>query len=220
MAFLAPSLWSQERAARKSFKNAVTIEPLYVYGSGMRVNYERMLAPKQWIETSLTGYKVQHDSDLRQTWQLVFFDEDRVKYAYGVGGDVHYKYMIKPYMYFSAGVFYRFNKVNFIDGNTFKEFEEDGLKFYEPAERYVNRFVHRYGTTVRLGYQSKPYRRVTVGGYVGLSYIRSRYNGDSSYGHSNFYGYTYGINIREGNVTNLHYSGLMPVFGFRIGVRF
>ncbi|MDR1763073.1 MAG: hypothetical protein LBR64_03855 [Dysgonamonadaceae bacterium] len=195
-------------------KNAITIEPLYLYNFGLRINYERQIStPKHWVEFSAVGYFPSSDDfSLSHIW---FYDDSyyynrNVKTNWGTTFEVAYKYYPLSFIYLASGLSYNHHEAKFEGFDTkFNSYIEDGLLFYEPAYKTSDCWesFDRVGLNLRLGMQTPLYRRFVVGCYVGLSYNYSFFD------ENNF-------SSEDKSVTTVYYRGFVPSTGFRIGVRF
>jgi len=193
----------------ETLQNAVTIEPLYWFNNGLKINYERELFPKNWIEAGVVGY-LYHRENFQGVFGATYFGDNDAEKASGYGFDLHYKWLPVPFMYVSCGFQYRRHKVHYEDYVLgFQDFEEDGLTFYEPALMDANQIISRYGGTLRIGFQTRTFRRVSAGGFIGLSYFNSDY--DKVY---------YRNGSWDGPLNSLYHKGLVLDMGFKIGLRF
>jgi len=192
-----------------TYKNAITWEPLYVFNNGFKINYERRIAECQWLEGSLIGYKYD-DNYFQNMMDIGYYSDGDVDKSYGYGADLHYKYCVLPFMYASVGLQYRGHRVTTdYSSYVFIPYEEDGLQFISPEIDHLQKvFVQRYAASFRLGFQTRTFRRVSVGGFVGMSVIKSVVHKDASW---NWY---------EGYLFDLTYSGLLPELGLKVGFRF
>ncbi|MDR3252064.1 MAG: hypothetical protein LBT35_00635 [Tannerella sp.] len=208
------TIYAQESPRiKEGYKNAFSIEPFYLTNNGLRLNYERQLAsPAHWLEASFIGYVVDfrhedRDRYLPNSFYTTWFLNGRdIRNAWSLGTEINYKYFLHPFFYLSVGGAYSHTDV--VDyANTFHKFQEDGLTFYEHAWGESTQRFDRVSGNFRVGFQTKNYRRVVVGGYVGITLTHSFYSprdeGD----------YT------SDDITNLRYSGFIPHIGFRIGFR-
>ena len=197
---------AQQREPGQNFYNALSVEPLYLFVDGLRINYERQLqAPRHWLEISAIGYAQKKS----RTWENWFFDGNHSDKAWGLGTDVSYKYFVRPFMYISCGAAYGHQSVTFSRETVeFNKYVEDDLIFYEPI---FGRKSHRgawnkVAGNLRIGFQTKSVRRVVVGGYIGIGYVHSFYDSELIY-------------LPNDPIT-LGFRGFTPHAGFRIGTRF
>jgi len=192
----------------ETFKNVITAEPLYLFNNGLKINYERRLFAHNWVEVSVVGYKYDKES-FQNVWGAPYFWDNDIDRGYGYGADLHYKWFPLQFMYLSCGVQLRHHKISADDYTYgFSSYEEDGMTYYYPSLRSVSQYVNHFSTCLRLGFQTRPFRRVSVGGFIGFNYVRSSTN-------DTFYNYW-----TDDDVFSLTYNGLMPELGFKIGVRF
>jgi hypothetical protein len=189
------------------YKNVITFEPLYFFNNGLKVNYERMLFADNWLECSLVGY-FYDDENFQSIFGSNHLWESNVGKAYGYGFDVHYKWFPVSMMYLSGGFQFRRHKITpdyYYYTYHFHEYMEDGLTFIAPvpSDYEVNEYINRYIGCLRVGFQSRPYRRVSVGGYIGVNFMWADEKGGSIYSSS-----------------YITHNGIMPDIGFKLGVRF
>jgi len=210
-----PSRFAQKPALiKQGYKNAFSIEPLYLFNNGLRLNYERQLVtPKHWLEGSLIGYVVDYrntDRDMylsNGSYNTWFLNSRDISNAWSLGTEINYKYYLRPFLYLSAGGAYSHTAVT-DETATFRKFKEDDLTFYEHVWGKQTQRFDRVACNLRLGFQSKYYRRVVVGGYIGFTFTHSFFNprNDDDY-------------ASEDDITDLRYSGMLPHIGFRLGFR-
>jgi len=206
--YIAVAYTGQEKNVGQSilYQNTITLEPLYFFNNGLKINYERNLFKNTWIETGITGYKYDKVNFQNIAGDAYFWDSDITK-AYGYGIDLHYKWFPTSIMYLSAGFQVRHHNITNDDTNySFIEYKEDGLTFITYTITPVTQNINRFATCLRIGLQSRQYHRISVGGFAGFSYIHTNTSG-SIYNNWN-------------SPDMLTFSGIMPELGFKIGVRF
>jgi hypothetical protein len=197
---------AQQREPERNFRHALSVEPLYLFVDGLRINYERQLqAPNHWLEISAIGYAQKNS----ETWRNWFFNGNHSDKAWGLGAEASYKYFVKPFMYISGGAAYGHQSVTFSRQSIeYSRYTEDELVFYEPVFKQTSHTGawNKIVGNLRIGFQTKSTRRMVVGGYIGVSYVYSFYDSEL-------------ISLPNDPVT-LGFRGFTPHAGFRIGTRF
>jgi hypothetical protein len=197
---------AQRRELPQGFRNGLSVEPLYLFVDGLRINYERQLqTPRHWIDVSAIGYARKNS----ENWENWFFNGYNTDRAWGLGAELNYKYFVLPFMYLSFGAGGGQQTVTYTrTAVDYSSYREDGLVFYEPDFDARSRTAtwSKVAGNIRLGFQSKSTRRVLAGGYVGLGYVHSFYDSAAQ--------------SLPNNPLSLGFRGIGPHAGFRIGVRF
>lgn len=189
------------------YRNNISVQPLYIFNQGMRIDYERQLHnPYHWLQVSAKGFYVNDGYD--PGLMTLLFSDDRIEKLKGAGAELNYKYffMKKRFLYISAGLSYSyFNTQQY--GLTFVDFREDDLTFYRPDYSMQTQEFNKMGFNTFFGVQSSPRRRFFVDGYVGFGYSRSFYDKNKYYPNTD-------------NINGLSYNGPTFTTGLRLGVRF
>jgi hypothetical protein len=188
----------------KEYKNAITLHPLYLINSGVRIDYDRRIQGRHWLQAGLTGYR-SSGPDFFRLWML---DDWRGAKATGAALELNYKYFPFPrvkFIYFTAGAAYSHFDVKY-SGFSYEKYPEDGLTFYEPRQRTLTQMFDRIETSARIAIQTRPLRRIFVDFYVGAGYRFSFYDEQKPYPYQ--------------TMMNLGYRGPTLTTGFRIGTRF
>jgi hypothetical protein len=186
------------------YKNSITLQPLYLFNSGLHIDYDRQIRGPHWIQVGVTGYLSEGD-DIFETWML---DGQGMKKAVGGGLELNYKYLFprtKKRLYVAGGIFCSAFDVR-KDQSYFREYIEDGLTFYEPGRKEFSGSIGTVEPAVRFAIQTRPYRRFFVDWYAGVGYRFSFYDKDLFFPSDHLPGLTYG--------------GTTLFVGFRLGPRF
>ncbi|MDR2120148.1 MAG: hypothetical protein LBP64_04650 [Tannerella sp.] len=197
---------AQDARSDGARKNAISVQPLYIFNRGMRIDYERELHnPYHLLQVSAKGY-LMHDG--YGTVTTLLFNDDRIEKLSGVGAEVNYKYFFlkRRIPYVSAGVSYGYFRTQQYDSD-FAGFREDGLMFYRPDYSLRTQTFSRAGFNTCFGVQTSPCKRFFVDGYIGLGFCRSFYDKNRYHPDSD-------------NMNGLTYNGLTATTGLRLGLRF
>jgi hypothetical protein len=189
------------------YRNNISVQPLYVFNQGVRIDYERQLHnPYHWLQVSTKGYFMNDKYD--QGLMTLLFDDDRIEKLKGAGAELNYKYFFlkKRILYVSAGVSYSYFHTQQYD-SYFTDFHEDGLTFYRSEYSMQTQEFNKMGFNTCFGVQSSPRKRFFVDGYVGFGYSHSFYDKNKYYPDTD-------------NINGLSYSGPTFTTGLRIGIRF
>jgi hypothetical protein len=142
---LAQVVYYKEPLPRYAF----TVEPLYLFNGGLRINAEKQMTKKEWLEVNITPYYVQNDDNEYNIYNEWFFSTSNSDFDYfsklqgiGVGGG--YKYYLSSHFFVNPGISYTFYKVKY-PSYSFHPYQEDGLTFYtydyNQASQHFNKFT-------------------------------------------------------------------------------
>ncbi|MDR1524194.1 MAG: hypothetical protein LBS79_02910 [Tannerella sp.] len=201
--FSCAGIFAGRPANAQEIRPAYTLsfEPLYLFNSGMRINLEKQIAPRNWLGINLTGYYLPYDTESGHgTFNSEFESIDGLK-GIGIGGTYKYYYARKWFMELGAG--YTFFDVR-NDGYGFRKFREDGLPFYEYVYTEKHSYFRKVTANFSIGLHSTFHRHFYVEPYAGLGLARSFY--DKSYGEK-----------YNATIFGIGYRGTYPVLGIRLG---
>jgi hypothetical protein len=189
---------------------AVSIEPFYLYNGGLRLNIEKRLDPKKWIELNITGYWLPYSEikDGYSSWadrggwytSNSDFNEFTKLNGFGLGGT--YKYYFYSTCFLSAGASYTYYGVQYED-RIFSKYMEDGLPFYEYGLQNINQQFQKVTGNACIGAHSFFRHTYSMEFYGGIGYAHSFYDKDKRHFDETVFGF--------GHI------GLYPMFGFKIG---
>jgi hypothetical protein len=195
---------------------AVSVEPLFLYNGGLRLNVEKRLTPKQWIELNVTGYrlpehKMDDDNYYNNSWwnndgwitSNADFNSFSKLSGAGLGGT--YKYYFYSSNYVSGGISYAYSGVQYKD-YTFHPYTEEGLTYYSYGLHNVNQDFHRLAGNLCIGTRSAFYHAYLIEFYGGLGYTHSFYDKDKRTYDETMFGFGY--------------KGMTITFGFKFGFNF
>jgi hypothetical protein len=191
---------------------AVSVEPFYLFNGGLRLNVEKRLTPKEWLELNITGYHLPH-SDIREDnflwWSYeegghVTSNSDFTRFSglngFGIGGT--YKYYFHSTCFVSTNASYSYYDVEYPDWDYYP-YKEDGLTFYEYELNSKHQNFNKLSGNVCIGVRSFFRHTFVLEFYGGVGYAYSFYNENKkSYDETVF-----GFGRR----------GFHPVFGMKVG---
>ncbi|GHT56851.1 hypothetical protein AGMMS49982_23870 [Bacteroidia bacterium] len=192
---------------------AVSVEPFYLFNGGLRLNVEKRLSAREWVELNVTGYILSYREITESGLYLsdpeegghVTSNSDFYRFTelsgFGLGGT--YKYYAWKTIYFSANVAYTYYNVGYLDWN-FLPYEEDGLVFYEYGSQNTHQQFNKVLGNLCIGVRSFFTHKYMIEFYGGLGYAHSFYNPDKrAYNETSF---------------GFGYKGVYPVFGMKLGL--
>jgi hypothetical protein len=180
---------------------AVSLEPLYFYSGGLRLNVEKQLKPHERIELNLTGYylpysKIEsHDTfffrDVKEGGHLTLgSDLHRFNSLSGLGiGGVYKRYFLKKGV-LNAGTGYTYYHVRY-PYLGFHKYEEDGLPFYEYKWKGVSQSFHTFTVNLSVGIRSSFHALFFMESAIGVGYAYSFYDKDKKAYNENPFGFGY-----------------------------
>lgn len=186
---------------------AFSLEPLYLYNGSMRLNVEKRLESKDWIELNLTGYYLHHDKiETREYEQGSHFtsnsDFERFTGLSGLGIGSTYKHYFSRSFFLSAGASYTYYRVQYM-GLGFYQYEEDKLNFYKYHYQDFSQTFNKFTTNLSIGARSTFLHTFFVEYYFGVGYAYSLYNKEKRAYNSTPFGFGY--------------KGSYPTAGIKIG---
>jgi hypothetical protein len=191
----------------RAYTSAVSVQPLYLFNRGLRIDYEKQLGnPYHWVQVSAKGYYMTDDGYAGLT--TLIFDNDRIEDLSGVGTELNYKYFFlkKRIPYIAAGLSYHYFHTHQY-GYDFIDFRQDDLTMYYPVYSLQAQDFNKVGFNTCFGVQTSPYKRFFVDGYIGIGYCRSFFDENRYYPDSD-------------NMNGPSYTGFTLTTGIRLGIRF
>jgi hypothetical protein len=192
---------------------AFSIEPLYLYNAGLKLNLEKQLKPKEWVEVNLTGYYLPY-SKIENRYAIFFGDYQDGGYftinsvfqrfsklnGGGIGG-AYKRYVFKSIVV-SANISYTYYDVQFPSWEFYK-YEEDGLIFYDYGRREVHQYFNNMKISLLAGMRTSFRRAFFAEYFIGLGYAYSFHDKDKkAYNESPF---------------GFGYRGIYPTIGIKLG---
>jgi hypothetical protein len=207
------SVYSQQAVSSKAvsvapprdFVNGISVHPFYLYNSGIRVDYDRMLSDYDGIIVGLTYYESRGDDEFFNDVMLgTWYNTDRV---YGGSLELGYKYF--PFetdiFYISGSLAYWHFGVSYKD-YVFVSYVEDGLTKQYPSWESQRANFDRLEAVGRAVIQTPLRRRLFADFSLGLGYRYGFYDAAKPYAADHAF--------------NLGYRGITFPASFRVGVRF
>jgi hypothetical protein len=206
---LCPAAISAQETIRTPYKHAFSIQPLYIYINGLRLDYEQQLKnPKHWLQVSATGYFGNEDFAFLELLMLDL--QSNIERVRGGGLELTYKYFpFTRFFYTAASLSYaHFNVGRKYTNYVLDPYEENGLTYYEPrwSSELEKSFFNKVETNLYIGIQNSLYKKFLIDTYVGIGYKHSFYDSNKFVPNDSF--------------TSLGYTGLTLAMGVRLGYRF
>lgn len=187
------------------FSKALSINPLYLKSSGIRINYEKQIrASKHWMYVSPMIF-FENDTKLTDEVQGNLF-------SYGAEFGAMYKFDKEnnPFgIYIHYGVMARNTEISYA-GVVWTETLVDDLVYWELKEQSLKKQIYQLGGVVALGYKSKFANSMFIDCSIGVCGRYSIINFD--YPNDN-------VNLNTAP-WNLGYSGFGTVIGLSLGTYF
>jgi len=187
-------------------KYIVSTKPLLLFDGEYKLSLEMpLISQKQWVGVGLSGFYLPKKSyDVWATRNTIDFDH-KLKSLKGLGIDLTYKYyFLTTIMYVGGDVFYGHYRTKY-DDYIFRQYEEDGLIFYERDYGQIRQNFNKVAGNVYIGIGTPLRNKFFIDTYIGAGYSHSFYNQDK---------------LHFDSIFGYGYKGLYPVMGARIGLRF
>ncbi|MDR3219872.1 MAG: hypothetical protein LBU22_13025 [Dysgonamonadaceae bacterium] len=170
-----------------------SIEPLYLYNGGLRINAEKRLTEKEWFELNITPYYLplaEYDYDYG-AWYTINSGFEYFSKLQGIGVGGSYKYYFSPLFFINPGVSYTFYKVKYSDTD-FYPYQEDGLTYYSFERRQLSQIFNKFNLSFYIGGRTPFKRSFFVEYFVGAGQSFSSYkSGKKTFDDTMFgFGYT------------------------------
>jgi hypothetical protein len=191
---------------------AVSVEPFYLFNGGLRVNVEKQLKPKEWLELNITGYRMPY-SEIRENNFLWWgseegghvtpnsdFEQFTELSGFGIGGT--YKRYLSSSWLVSTNFSYTYYNVGYPDWD-FHPYREDGLTFYDYGLKDTYQTFNKLTGNVCIGVHSDFSHAYLVEFYGGLGGAYSFYNQNKKSYDETMFGFGY--------------RGIHLVFGMKVG---
>lgn len=202
---LLTGLGGKTQAAEPEFpKYILSTKPLLVFDGEYKVSIEKALKnPKHWVGVGLSAfYLPERDGKIWDTRNTI--DHNYLRSLEGAGVDLTYKYYIRKYLYIGGDLFYGHYKTGYED-HFLKQFEEDGLTFYEYGYGMVKTKFNKLAGNLYLGIGTPITKKLFIDSYIGIG--RSGNLNTSS-------------KDRFDSIFGFGYEGFYPVMGARVGMTF
>ncbi len=193
----------------------LSAQPLFVINGGFRIDLEKRLSNHQYIVFSPTFYRSNFNKDKTANYFAIRTPSisdsiyDRKK---GLGLNISYKHVFNPEknLYWQIGTQFQWFEVSFL-GRGWEPFEENGNVFYRFINKNVSGKTNAYALQLAIGkreplLQSKNW---IIDYFAGIAYQQAQVPNNIKL----FRNYA-------NNLTNIGYSGLMPIVGLKIGYAF
>lgn len=184
---------------------AVSLEPLYLYNGGLRLNMEKRLKVNNWIELNLTGYYLPHYERETSRQEGYYTSNSNFEYILGLSGlgigGIYKHYFFRSF-FVSGGVSYTHYRVRYADLDWYN-YQEDGLNLYEYQYQDVGQTFDKFTTGIYIGGRSAFRHKLFIEYYFGLGYAHSLYNKNKE---------TYSL-----TPFGFGYKGIHPTTGIKIG---
>ena len=182
---------------------AVSIEPLYLWNGGLRLNMEKKLQTKDWIELNLMGYWLPHQ-DIRKKivdgfgrasyeyggYYISNSDFKRIFGLSGLGIGCTYKHNLSKNLSINPAVTYNFYGVeNAV--HDYVPYKEDGLTYYEYHLIYKKQPFHKLTTQITFSLRTSFNHSLFLEYYSGLGYAYSFYDESMFRYNETMFGYGY-----------------------------
>ncbi|GHT40487.1 hypothetical protein FACS189437_06140 [Bacteroidia bacterium] len=199
-------------AEKKLPRYAVSVEPFYLYNGGLRLNVEKRLSDKEWLELNITGYHLSH-RDIRANNFLWWSYEEGGHFTSnsdfeqfsglkGLGIGSTYKKYFYGTCFVSTSASYAYYNVEYPAWN-FHPYVEEDLTFYEYGLKDTHQHFNKIAGNLCIGAHSSFRHAYSIEFYGGLGYAHSFYNQDKKAYNETVFGFGY--------------RGIHPVFGMKIG---
>lgn len=187
-------------------KYTLSTKPLLLFDGEYKLSLEMPFkTPQQRIGFGLSGmFLPGRNGDTWFTRTTIDYD-NWLKSLKGFGVDLTYKYyFIKSILYVGGDVFYGHYQTKY-DDYAFKEFQENGLTFYEREFGPRKKNFDKVALNAYFGVGTPLKNRFFIDTYLGIGCSTSFYNHDGP---------------RFDSIFGFGYKGLYPVMGCRIGFNF
>ncbi|MDR3338625.1 MAG: hypothetical protein LBT25_00770 [Candidatus Symbiothrix sp.] len=146
---------------------AFSIEPLYLYNGGLRINAEKRLTQKEWFELSVTPYYLPpYDNNYDYSgWSTSNAGFDYFSKLQGIGIGAGYKLYFSPLFFINPGVSYTFYKVKY-PGYDFHPYQENDLTLYTYGYEQITQHFNKYTLSFCFGGRT-PFKRLFFVEYYG-----------------------------------------------------
>lgn len=186
---------------------AFSLEPLYLYNGSMRLNVEKRLESKDWIELNLTGYYLQRDAIENREYErgrhfTSNSDFERFTGLSGLGIGGAYKHYLSRSFFMSGGASYTYYHVQYLDWGFYK-YREDELDFYKYHYQDFSQTFNKFTANLSIGARSTFLHTLFVEYYFGIGYAYSLFNKDKK--------------AYDGTAFGFGYKGSYPTAGIKIG---
>ncbi|MDR2691653.1 MAG: hypothetical protein LBB73_05055 [Dysgonamonadaceae bacterium] len=186
---------------------AFSLEPLYLYNGGLRLNVEKRLKPKDWLELNITGYYLPHNKIETREYQRGDYFTSNSEFDYisglsGLGIGSAYKHYFFRSFFVGGGASYTLYRVQYPALGMCK-YREGELDFYEYQYLDLRQIFNKFTTHISIGGRSSFRHRLFIEYYFGLGYAHSLYHsGKEAYNRSPF---------------GFGHTGAYPATGIKIG---
>ena len=206
--FCLPACLQAQTTEKNTDHYAVSFEPNHLLNGGLRVNLEKSISSKNWIELNLTGYYLpRRDEQSANNDYFYWWDDgyrtsnsdfEKIAGLSGMGiGLTHKHYFSFPLTIHTALSYNRYN-VSYT-GYEFYSYQEDGLTFYDYMWADTQQSFHKLALHIAVGVRSTIRHAVFAEPYVGLGGAYSFYDTSKRHYNNTMFGYGYrGIYLTAG----------------------
>jgi hypothetical protein len=189
---------------------SLAVHPFYGLKDGLKLDFEMELPrPGKWLQFGVMGYYApKMKNDEKEGW---YYDRANLASGYeyfdgmaGGGFSIAYKAMLSHSgFYYSAGLSYNYYSVDY-RGIRYRQFQEDGLSFYERVNTSENTRFHQPALTVNAGKHIALSKTFFMDLFIGAGYMHSLYSGPEAF--------------TNPNPTSFGYRGAYFNGGLRLGI--
>jgi hypothetical protein len=186
----------------------ISFEPQYLLNASFRLNLEKRLNKKDWLELNLTGYKLPHSDDEDEDiaflpfhtydwdgygtmFQTLGSDGDPFLGMSGLGIGLSYKHYFTSIWYIGGSVSYNYFDIEYEDTGFHKYATEHDLTYYSYEQTDLRQYINKVGGNIRVGIHPTFEHVFSVEPYVGIGYERSFSDKDKKAFDKTMFGYGY-----------------------------